>query len=109
YAAAANLSDHDFKAGLNHFTGSGGSLDNAGTIQASEAVELVGQLVSNRGRIVAPGGVVGLTAGSDVLLGQPGSAAYARVTHAPAISVSASNPATGGGDVYAIALRNTGS
>ncbi len=104
YAAAAHLSDDDFRHGVNRFTGATGTVVNGGSIQA-DAVHLVGLLVDNQGSIVAPGGVVTLIAGNEVLLGQANSSIF---VHVDPTAVSP-HLNSGAGDVYALALRSAGS
>ena len=104
YAAAAHLSDDDFRHGVNRFTGATGTVVNGGSIQA-DAVHLVGLLVDNQGSIVAPGGVVTLIAGNEVLLGQANSSIFVHVDPT-AVSPRLNS---GAGDVYALALRSAGS
>ncbi|HVX85120.1 MAG TPA: filamentous hemagglutinin N-terminal domain-containing protein, partial [Phycisphaerae bacterium] len=71
YAAAGHLSDSDFMAGRDHFTNVSSGVMNVGKIQAGE-VHLVGTRVANFGVIVTgPQGIVTMTAGKDVYLGEP--------------------------------------
>ncbi|MGD9689201.1 MAG: filamentous hemagglutinin N-terminal domain-containing protein [Phycisphaerales bacterium] len=126
YAGAARLSDADFLAGHNHFTDITGSVVNEGHISA-QAAHLVGQTVSNPGTISAPGGIVTMVAGDDVLIGEAGGSVYVRVTSngTPTTSATISRDsarvsntgtinAAGGstalvaGDVYGMAIFNGG-
>jgi filamentous hemagglutinin family protein len=66
-AAALNLSDADFLAGKRTFTGSGGTVQNRGSITAGYAA-LLGEQVSNDGVIVARLGTAALAAGNQVTL-----------------------------------------
>ena len=67
-AGAGEISDADFRAGIDRFTGLEGRVENAGTIHAG-AVSLVGRSVANHGRIVAPDGMIAMVAGEEVFLG----------------------------------------
>ncbi len=125
FAAAGTISDAHFMANINQFTGSTGAVINSGTMSA-QAVHLIGARVANFGSIVAPDGVVTMTSGSDVYLGDLGSHVLVKVSGAPTGGTTAApaveNAGTinaghgmvsmGSGDVYALAtmaVRNTGS
>jgi len=117
YAAGAYISNQDFLAGNNHFTGVSGMVSNSGQISAN-GVYLVGSQVLNQGTIVAPGGLVAMVAGSDVLLGEEDSHIVAKViplANASSASAAGSAPADlrsspmAAGDVYSMAIRHTGS
>jgi filamentous hemagglutinin family protein len=82
-AAAGSISNTDFITGNNHFTNVTGTVENRGTIEAASA-HLIGQRVANYGAINAPNGMVTMTAGSDVYIGEQGGQIYARVEGAPA-------------------------
>ncbi len=74
YAAAGHIADQDFLAANNLFTDNTGMVSNSGLITANE-VHLVGQNVANAGQITTGGaggisGIVTLTAGKDVYIGQ---------------------------------------
>jgi len=114
-AAAANLSDADFLAGVDRFAASGGVVSNHGVIQAERLVHLVGSRVENLGSIVAPDGVVSLSAGDEVYLATSGSRlmvraeggasatpAQADVVHEGSIEAGETLFTTG--DLYSIAL-----
>ncbi|XAL98979.1 filamentous hemagglutinin N-terminal domain-containing protein [Phycisphaeraceae bacterium D3-23] len=70
YAAAGNVSDVDFLAGVDRFTGLSGAVHNHGTIYAESLVALIGRDVSHGGSIVAPAGTVVMASGDSVLIGQ---------------------------------------
>ncbi len=117
FAAGAYISNQDFLAGNNHFTGVAGMVSNSGQIRAN-GVYLVGSQVLNQGTIVAPGGLVAMVAGSDVLLGEEDSHIVAKViplAKASSGSAGSSAPADlrsspmAAGDVYSMAIRHTGS
>lgn len=69
-ASTLNLSDADFLSGNYVFSGTGGSVVNAGTITAADGgyVVLLGAQASNQGVITAKLGTVGIGAGSQVTL-----------------------------------------
>ena len=68
-AVGGHLSDKDFKAGVDHFTGVRGPVTNAGQI-AANAVSLVGGTVANTGSVITEGGWIVMAAGNDVLIGR---------------------------------------
>ncbi len=121
-ASGLNMSDSDFanyiSTGNMKFTNHalGGQVANNGTINASQAVYLIGKNVlnSSTGAINCPGGVILMAAGDTVQIAQPGNA----------VTVTAANPdlreidnsgelnTSGGqiilaaGDIYSKALGN---
>lgn len=108
-AAAGNISDADFRAGVNHFQASG-ALVNNGSITGN-SVQLVGQSVSNHGSISAPGGLVAMVAGQDVYLGTNGSnilvkvaAGNGGVSNTGSISAPDGQATLVSGDLYSMAL-----
>ena len=131
YAAAGNISDNDFQRGNNRFTEVSGSVINQGVIDARVAV-LVGQRVRNSGVINAPGGLVAMVAGSDVVLSErngnfsvkvdaealgvsPEGGAGARLPESmPGVENSGRINAGRGkamlvaGDMYSLAVKNSG-
>lgn len=125
-AAGAHLSDADFLAHRDHFTGATGSVVNHGIISASgatptsPAVALVGRAVANYGTIASPAGAVVLAAGDDVFVGTKGSRIMVRIDGAahsaaePAVSNAGSINAGSGsvtmaaGDIYGLAVVHTG-
>ncbi len=100
YAAGAYISNQDFLAGNNHFTGVAGMVSNSGQISAN-GVYLVGSQVLNQGTIVAPGGLVAMVAGSDVLLGEEDSHIVAKVIPLANASSGSAGAARGGFAVVA--------
>jgi filamentous hemagglutinin family protein len=113
YVAGSHMSNQDFLNNVNHFSSVSGIVSNSGQINANQ-VYLVGSQVINQGSIVSPNGVVAMLAGSDVVVGEPGS-------HVTATVVPVASP-TGGstqldlrtsalaaGDAYSLAIRHTGS
>lgn len=111
-AAAANIADADFLAGVDRFTATGGVVSNLGVIQAEQLVHLVGSRVENSGTIVAPEGVVSMSAGENVYLATSGSRLMVRVeggagetggvSHSG--SVDAGEALFTTGDLYSVAL-----
>jgi filamentous hemagglutinin family protein len=119
-ASAGQISNEDFLAGIDHFTDVSGTVSNAGQIHA-DVVSLIGRYVSNSGSISAPGGLILLAAGEDVLVGEPGSRLYLKLeAEAPAdparagVEQSGSLEAAGGsislaaGDLYGVAIHHSG-
>ncbi len=120
YAAAAQMSNEDFLNDLNRFTDAGGEVVNWGTIRG-DAVHLVGARAANFGDIAARNGIVTLAAGEDVLIGRVDGHFFARVEGAAAaagggaavenegsIDAAGGRVALAAGDMYALAIRNTG-
>ena len=64
-AAAGNLGDADFVAGIDRFTGLTGRVENFGTIEAG-TVALLGASVANHGTITVPNGRIWMLAGDEV-------------------------------------------
>jgi hypothetical protein len=118
-AAAGDLSDADFLAGVDHFTNLTGSVENRGAIEAG-AVALLGRTVANHGNIVARNGTIAMVAGEDVFLTTLGGRIAVLVDGVgedpgtPAIENSGSVDAAAGdvvfttGDMYSLALNHTG-
>lgn len=117
YAAAGRISNADFLANINRFTNAG-AVENHGHIRAASAgVHLLGQRAANFGTIVAPNGLVTMTAGDDVLLGRTGGQIMARIAPGgtggevgavQAGEIEAGRIAIGAGDMYALAVDHRG-
>ncbi|MBL9031140.1 MAG: filamentous hemagglutinin N-terminal domain-containing protein [Phycisphaerae bacterium] len=117
YAAAGKITNADFLANVNHFTGVRGTVENSGTINAG-AAHLVGARVANYGAINAPEGIVTMTAGEDVYVGTQGGQIFARVDRSSGGSVGVAQAgeinaprgrvALGAGDMYAMAIDHPG-
>ncbi len=114
YAAAANISDQDFVAGNNHFTGASGSVVNHGYI-SSDFVALIGGRVANHGQIKVGDGAVVMAAGEDILIGERFGSLYVRVEGAPDRVPGSTLGSSGdagldmaAGDVFSLAAWNTG-
>ena len=122
YAAAAHMTDADFLGRVDRFTGARGSIINRGAITAG-AVSLVGASVLNTGTIVGSTGAVVMASGSEVIIQPRGSRVMVRVDASSAVPAHAAVAAientgritarTGvsmmSGDLYSIAVRNSGS
>jgi filamentous hemagglutinin family protein len=114
YAAAGNISDADFLNNVNRFTDLSGDVVNRGTINAQRAAHLVGQRVANFGEVVAPDGMITLSAGDDVLIGQRGGRVFARIEGSPGatggvenhgvIDAGSGRVIAGVGDHFALAI-----
>lgn len=124
FAAAGNLSNADFVAGVDRVTGMTGQVRNEGSLRG-QAITLAGARVANVGSIVAPSGSVALAAGENVIVQDRGSGMFVRVDGAAlgdgataAVTntgtIDTSGPLGGGkvvmaaGDVYGLAIRNSG-
>ncbi len=119
-AAAGNITNEDFNNGVDHFTDVQGEVVNWGNIN-SNFVAMVGSHVANYGAINAPEGSVAMIAGDDVLLGEDSNGhIFARINGAAANiqegkegvlnagTITADQVALGAGDLYSIAIYNTG-
>ncbi|MEM1186275.1 MAG: filamentous hemagglutinin N-terminal domain-containing protein [Planctomycetota bacterium] len=106
-AAAAHLSNADFLAGRDRFTGIDGDVINRGRIDAGEVL-LVGQGVANLGAITAPQGTVALVAGDEVYL-KPGDGGPLLQLREPSEATPPkARPGLGSGDMYSVAAWNAG-
>jgi filamentous hemagglutinin family protein len=118
YAAAGDISNEDFLAGVDRFELSG-MVENKGRIEAP-SVALLGRTVANHGEISAPDGTIALVAGERVLLTRLGAHLHIEVegdagdAGRPAIEQTGSVDAGYGevsfttGDVYSLALNHEG-
>ncbi len=95
-ASSLDITNQNFMDGNYQFVAGGGdvgSVINNGAITAAEGVALIGRKVFNTGDIIAgEGGFVVMTAGDEVVLGQPGSDVVVRMD-------SVTTPDDGAGDV----------
>ncbi len=120
YAAAGNISDQDFLAGSNHFSGLDAGVTNDGAISAGRGVALLGRTVANHGDIVSPGGAVAMLAGDEVYVGEAGQHVFVNLGSAPVAGTGVANSGrvdargAGGsatlavGDVYSLAIQQSG-
>ena len=123
-ASTLNVRDAQFMAGgdLNFFGDSRSGVLNLGTIKAQGGdVYLIAHTVENAGVIDAPNGVVGLAAGTEVLLKHAGDERLivkSSVTGQPLAATGVDNTGiitavqaelrAAGGNVYALAINNSG-
>lgn len=113
YAAAGNLANADFVAGVNRFTDARGIVENRGHLQG-DLIALVGGRVANHGTISAPNGTVVMAAGEQVLIGEHLGNVYVQIEAptAPGTDLLGSSGDAGldlaAGDVFSLAAWNTG-
>jgi filamentous hemagglutinin family protein len=132
-AAAGNITNADFLAGNDMFTGLSGTVDNKGAITADGGrVAMLGQRVLNSGSITANGGMIAMVAGDSVWLRTIDGRMAVRVDgrditgqavpwagtltgngtaveNTGTITASAGQVVLGAGDVAGLAVRNAGS
>ncbi|MEZ4216130.1 MAG: filamentous hemagglutinin N-terminal domain-containing protein [Myxococcota bacterium] len=120
-AAAGNLGDADFVAGIDRFTGLTGRVENFGTIEAG-TVALLGASVANHGTITVPNGRIWMLAGDEVIVAEHGSPVVVRVAAPDAAAQTAyavENTGTldagrrgavrlAAGDLLSLAIHNAG-
>ncbi len=114
YAAAGNISNDDFVAGINRFTDARGVVENRGLLQG-DLIALIGGRVANHGTISAPMGTVILAAGEDVLIGEHLGNIYVQLIRPSDLDNTDLLGSSGfdgldlaAGDVYSLAAWNTG-
>lgn len=124
FAAAGNISDNDFKNGVNRFTMGPGRVDNQGYMKG-DAIHLLGSQVSNSGAIVADRGIVTMTAATgEVYIKEDGEKILVQPSNDPANPVAAGSVGVentgsvkaeggmvkmmGAGDIYSFAVKNAG-
>ncbi|MBL4591492.1 MAG: filamentous hemagglutinin N-terminal domain-containing protein, partial [Phycisphaerales bacterium] len=114
YAAAGNISNDDFIAGVNRFTDARGVVENRGLLQG-DLIALIGGRVANHGTISAPMGTVILAAGEQVLIGEHLGSIYVQLLKPSDLETTdqLSSMGSGGvdlaaGDVFSLAAWNTG-
>ena len=135
YAAAGSITDEDYINNVDQFSNLSGMVQNDGTIRA-DLVHLIGKNVANHGQIVAPRGIVTMLAGNTVLIRQHGERITVRIDGTDLDDVALSQESLdnpfgiseglpgventglinvprgevffGAGDLYSIAIRNTG-
>lgn len=113
YAAAGNLSNTDFIAGVNRFTDARGIVENRGHLRG-DMIALIGGRVANHGTISAPNGTVVMASGEQVLIGEQLGRVFVRidVPTAPDADTLGSSGHGGvdlaAGDIFSLAAWNTG-
>ncbi|PTX99881.1 hypothetical protein DB346_18910 [Verrucomicrobia bacterium LW23] len=129
-ASTLDIADEQFMAGgqMNFLGNSAASVKNFGVINASNGdVILIGQEVENHGEINAPNGTAGLGAGNDIVLAPKGGEGVEGrlkvrvkeselgirkgdkgVTNTGKINAATAELKAAGGNVYALAINNTG-
>ncbi|MCM8531116.1 MAG: filamentous hemagglutinin N-terminal domain-containing protein, partial [Lentisphaeraceae bacterium] len=122
FAAAGNISNDDFMAGINRFTGIEGDVINRGQITADGSAHFIGKRVENIGLVESINGFVSFSSGTDVLIAEEGSSLHVKIeqnseaaqeSDKAAIDNSGTIKAKkginlGSGDIYSLALNNTG-
>ena len=135
YAAAGSMSDSDFMAGIDRFTGLQGDVINEGSLFA-RVVHMVGRSVINDGTITVDGVVTMIAGQNEVLISEIGGRILVRIDgtdldHDLSVSPPGAVPPTltgpagvensgtinapggqvvlGAGDLYSLAIRNSGS
>ncbi|WP_395736548.1 beta strand repeat-containing protein [Prosthecobacter sp.] len=120
-ASTLDVGNRSFMAGVDMvFSGSStAGVTNAGSIKSGGDVFLIGFQVNNSGSIRAPNGTVGLAAGTDVLIravgdervivrNAAGPQRRTGVSNSGLIEANVAELKAHGGNVYALAIRNTG-
>ncbi|WP_395753435.1 beta strand repeat-containing protein [Prosthecobacter sp.] len=120
-ASTLDLGNRSFMAGGDMvFSGSSSAgVTNAGSIKSGGDVFLIGYQVNNSGSIRAPNGTVGLAAGTDVLIravgdervivrNAAGPQRRTGVNNSGLIEANVAELKAHGGNIYALAIRNTG-
>lgn len=113
YAAAGNLSNTDFIAGVNRFTDARGIVENRGHLRG-DMIALIGGRVANHGTISAPNGTVVMASGEQVLIGEQLGRVFVRIDipTAPDADTLGSSGRDGldlaAGDIFSLAAWNTG-
>ncbi len=130
HAAAGDITDEDFLDGIDRFT-TEGVVESHGTILARDGIHLMGREVANTGLLVSDRGIVTLSSGSRVYLSERDSRVRVLVDDLDASTgrtesgsrgessqsgVGVDNQGTvrgdevvfSAGDVYSMAIRNTG-
>lgn len=112
-AAAGTMTNDDFLGGVDRFSGLTGEIRNEGRIEADE-VHFAGRRVTNLGSIATPGGLVTMTAGDDVLIGEHDGHVFVRaergtgeggVEQGGEIRAAGGRVMLGAGDLFSIVLQ----
>ena len=134
YAAAGSMSDADFMAGVDRFTGLQGEVVNEGSL-FGRVVHMVGRRVINDGTIAVDGVVTMIAGENEILISETGGRIMVRidgtalardlavsptgtvpptltgpagVDNSGTINASGGQVVLGAGDLYSLAIRNTG-
>ncbi len=110
-AAAGTMTDADFLGGIDRFTGMTGAIENRGVINAGE-VHFAGRLVTNLGSVFAPEGLVTMSSGDEVLIGEFGGHLFVSASGANEggveqqgeINAAGGRVMVGAGDMFSIAI-----
>ena len=78
-AAAGQISDSDFRRGVDRFTNLSSGVSNLGQINTTDMAQLVGKNVANFGSIVSTNGIVTMSAGESVYLSEQGDQVMVRI------------------------------
>jgi filamentous hemagglutinin family protein len=110
HAAAGTMTDADFLGGVDRFSGLTGTIENRGQIEAGE-VHFAGRRVTNLGAIVAPEGLVTMSVGDEVLIGEYGghlfvsaAGSQGEVSQQGEINAAGGSVLIGAGDMFSIAI-----
>lgn len=120
FAAAASLADQNFIQGIDKFTQISGPVSNEGLLKG-KVIHLIGKHVANFGSIVADRGIVSLSSGDDILLGEQNGHFFVKISTSnkilnkgSGIEQSGNIKAEGGrvilsaGDIYSLAVVQNG-
>ncbi|MCA9303562.1 MAG: filamentous hemagglutinin N-terminal domain-containing protein [Phycisphaerales bacterium] len=111
YAAAGNISNDDFVAGVNRFTDARGVVENRGLLQG-DLIALIGGRVANHGTISAPMGTVIMASGEEVLIGEHLGNIFVQLIKPSDLDqtdqLSGDGLDLAAGDIYSLAAWNTG-
>ena len=118
FAAAGSISDQDFLAKQNHFSGLIGSVVNQGSITSGSTAALVGAAVANSGTVVTKGGTIALVAGNEVYVGESGNNTFVNagpatqagpgIQNTGTLSAGSGTVALAAGDLYSLAIQQSG-
>lgn len=112
HASAGQMTDADFLGGIDRFTNLTGAVENRGRIDAGE-VHLAGRRVTNLGSISSPDGLVTMSVGDRVLVGDHNGHVFVSATGAGSsgaaeqrgtIDAPGGRVLIGAGDMFSIAI-----
>lgn len=111
YAAAGNISNDDFVAGVNRFTDARGVVENRGLLKG-DLIALIGGRVANHGTISAPLGTVIMASGEEVLIGEHLGNIFVQLIKPSDLDetdqLSSDGLDLAAGDIYSLAAWNKG-